>query len=92
MSLPRIFGTTVDTIPANVPYLTANPARCLEAVAAVAREGGNDLKVGIVWTGSAAILYNARRAVPIPFLAPLFDLPGIRLVLPATKRRHSCPG
>lgn len=78
LSLPRIFGTTVDTVPANVPYVTADPARCLEAIAAVAREGGSDLKVGIVWTGSAAIVYNARRAVPIPVLAPLFDIPGIR--------------
>lgn len=49
MSVPAVLGTTVETLPAQVPYLQAAPA-------AVARWrerlGDGGLKVGIAWSGN----------------------------------------
>ena len=48
MSLPRAFRTDADSIPANVPYLHADPVK---AAAWRARLPRNDrLKVGLVWS------------------------------------------
>src|SRR5262249_42850775 len=51
LSLPLAFGTSLDTIPATVPYLTVDPERAGEWRARIGREGG--LKVGLAWAGSA---------------------------------------
>jgi len=46
LDMPRIFGTTVDTIPANVPYIYADGARSSHWKE---RLSGAGFKVGIVW-------------------------------------------
>jgi hypothetical protein len=63
IELPRIFRTTVDTIPAGVPYLKAESRPGLRA-------NGRKFRVGLVWASS---LYNPSRCVPLAQLAPLFD-------------------
>jgi Tfp pilus assembly protein PilF len=75
-SLPRAFGTTIETIPGEVPYLSAAPE-------AIARWGdrlgdGPGLKVGLAWAGSAQHRNDARRSIMIDELEPLFGLAGIR--------------
>jgi hypothetical protein len=75
MSLPRVFGTTVATVPATVPYLSVDPG-----VAERWRQrlvGSRGLKVGLVWSGALRYLHNSRRAIAAERLAPLFDLDGI---------------
>jgi tetratricopeptide (TPR) repeat protein len=78
LSLPRLFGTTVATIPANVPYLAADPdlverwRRELEPV-----EG---FKIGITWGGSVAYRRDRMRSAPLARFAPLAELPGVQLV------------
>ena len=67
MSLPLVFETTVDTIPADVPYLTAPPAAITDA------EG---LKIGIVWGGSPTHINDHNRSCDVSLFAPLFDIPG----------------
>jgi tetratricopeptide (TPR) repeat protein len=79
MRLPRIFGTTLQTILAEIPYLHADPDR----VAAWRRRLDalpSGLKIGVVWTGDPAATMNARRSIPLTQLAPLSDLPGTVLV------------
>lgn len=70
MELPRIFGTTLHTIPNMVPYIQVNDA-------APERSGPLDndrlLRIGLVW---AASTYNPARSVPIECVSPLFDTPG----------------
>ncbi len=63
--LPRIFGTTVETIPADVPYLSV-PRSSTRAPSA-------RKKVGVVWSSSQ---WNPARSVPAQLLASaLRDLP-----------------
>jgi tetratricopeptide (TPR) repeat protein len=74
MSLPRVFDTRIETIPAAVPYL-ASPGD----IAAAWRErlsGGSDLKIGLVWSGNPANRLNPGRSISITALAPLLHIPG----------------
>src|SRR5581483_5062399 len=49
-SLPGVFGTEVDTIPAPTPYLSADPARVAHWSARIrSAVGDGPLKVGIAW-------------------------------------------
>ncbi len=72
LSLPRILGTTLETIPAAVPYLQAPPAAIALTVPPNTRA-----KVGIVWTGSPTHPYNYKRTCPLPEWEPLLRTPGV---------------
>jgi tetratricopeptide (TPR) repeat protein len=78
LSLPRLFNTALATIPADVPYLSADP----ELVGAWRRDlGGLDgFSVGIAWQGSTAHKEDRWRSVPLAQFAPLARLGGVRLV------------
>ena len=65
--LPRIFRTTLSTIPKTVPYL-----RLREEPAANCRLS-RSLRVGIAWAASD---FNHARSIPLELLAPLFDTSG----------------
>ncbi len=76
LSLPRIFRTTIDSIPAAVPYLAAEP----EKVAAWReRIGGEGRRIGVIWQGNPRYGQDHRRSVPLMHFAPLASLPGTRL-------------
>jgi tetratricopeptide (TPR) repeat protein len=76
MSLPLAFGTTIETIPAAIPYLAAAP----EAVARWRHRLGSapGMKVGLVWAGNPAHKNDRTRSLKLSRFAPLFDLPGVR--------------
>jgi tetratricopeptide (TPR) repeat protein len=76
VELAGLLGTTVATIPAEVPYLAADRARRAEVGAMLAPDA-NALKVGLAWSGSAANTLNRRRSIPLAALAPLLALPGV---------------
>jgi hypothetical protein len=70
MELPRIFRTTLETIPAEVPYLD------VPSVPRIAGwNGRRPLRVGIVWASSG---YNRARSIPIELMAQLFDTANTR--------------
>ncbi|MFB8793999.1 MAG: tetratricopeptide repeat protein [Microcoleus sp.] len=71
MSLPYILGTTLETIPANIPYL-APPAECKFALSSDAK-----LKVGIVWAGNPKRRKDAQRSCNLSDLMQFLDVPGI---------------
>lgn len=78
MSLPRAFGTTLQTIPAEVPYLSADPAGVARWDARLGPR--TRPRVGLVWSGGfrdeAALRWvNARRNIALERLAPLRDAP-----------------
>jgi Tfp pilus assembly protein PilF len=77
LSLPRAFHTDIDTIPAMVPYLQAEPA-----LAAQWREriGGAGFKVGIHWQGNHQSPADRGRSFPLRQFHPLSTIPGIRLI------------
>jgi tetratricopeptide (TPR) repeat protein len=77
MSLARIMGTRLETIPAAVPYLAVEPAD----VAAWRRRLGSDrdLKVGIVWSGNPKHKYDNHRSLTAAQLLPRLVTPGVKL-------------
>jgi tetratricopeptide (TPR) repeat protein len=76
MSLPLAFGTTLASIPASVPYLSAEPLR---AARWRQRLGEAGFKVGIVWQGSRNRI-DVGRSVPLEMFARLATIPGVRLI------------
>jgi hypothetical protein len=77
MSLPLAFGTSVETIPATVPYLTVEAAR-IERWRR--RLGTHGLKIGLCWQGNARNKDEFGRPFPLAALADLARLPGVRLI------------
>jgi tetratricopeptide (TPR) repeat protein len=74
LSLPRLFKTRLETIPADVPYLRA-PAEALQRwQARLATMTG--LRVGLVWAGNPEHTNDARRSLDVSVLAPLLRVPG----------------
>ncbi len=75
LSLPRLFKTRLEIIPAQVPYLRAPP----EAVQRLASriEPMRGLKIGVVWAGNADHVNDHRRSLDLKLLEPLFALPGV---------------
>ncbi|MGK7901915.1 MAG: tetratricopeptide repeat protein [Hormoscilla sp.] len=75
MSLPRILGTTVETIPAEVPYLHAEGTEALKCL--LRTEG--EVKVGIVWAVNAKSPTASKRSCPVSLFLELLEIPGISL-------------
>ncbi|HEX4793403.1 MAG TPA: tetratricopeptide repeat-containing glycosyltransferase family protein [Humisphaera sp.] len=69
MSLPRLMGTTQYTVPADMPYLRAEPALSAQWKARLANYPG--LKVGVVWAGSAHHTRDKTRSIRLEAFAPL---------------------
>jgi Flp pilus assembly protein TadD len=76
--LPGILGTTWESIPAPVPYLRADPDRVRLWRRELVDPPG--FRVGIVWRGHPKHPGDRRRSIPLECLAPLGELPGVRLV------------
>jgi tetratricopeptide (TPR) repeat protein len=90
MSLPWLFGTSLDTVPAATPYLAATPA----GIALWRpRLAGDGFKVGLAWAGNPGLLsamheaVDTRRSIPLGYLAPLLDVDGVRFVSLQKARR-----
>ena len=75
VSLPLAFGTTLETIPAAIPYLFADPSRAAVWCDRLAHVPGP--RVGLVWGGASrlgdadAVAADQRRSIPLAALAPL---------------------
>ena len=75
-SLPGLFHTRLDTIPASIPYLAAEPALVEKWKD---RLGAGGFKIGIAWRSSAAGTAIGKTFSPAQF-APLANIPGVRLI------------
>jgi tetratricopeptide (TPR) repeat protein len=76
MSLPHLFGTTADTVPAEVPYILPDPRK---SSAWAARMDGQGLKVGLVWAGRPEHQNDRNRSCRLETFLPLARIPGARL-------------
>src|SRR5262249_44424534 len=77
MSLPGIFGTVLDTIPAGGPYLRAAPERVEHWRRQLAATRG--VKIGIVWQGSPGYRWDRQRSLPLRTFEHLARVPGVHL-------------
>jgi Tfp pilus assembly protein PilF len=71
-SVPGLLHTVLDTIPASVPYLFADPARIAAWRERLdARLPGGVRRVGLAWTGRPTHPNDRRRSMPLARLAPI---------------------
>src|SRR5580658_181258 len=78
LSLPLAFGTEIGTIPAEVPYLHADPDRVACWQRRLAPHPGP--RFGLVWAGNPAQRDDRRRSIAPARFAPLAEVPGLTLV------------
>jgi hypothetical protein len=79
LSLPRAFGTRLQTVPAGAPYLAADPVQAAAWGERLAGIAGR--RVGLVWAGEPwGDARDARRSVRLATLAPLAQAPGVNFV------------
>ena len=85
MSLPLLFRTSLENIPAFIPYLAAEP----ELVGKWKdRVGDAGFKIGIVWQSSASGAAIGK-SIPLRQYAGLAKIPGVRLI---SLQRHDEAG
>lgn len=78
LSLPLMFGTTLNNLPATIPYLRAEPERVLRWAAQLPRA---TVRVGLAWKGSSTHKNDGNRSLPsLATLVPLWSVPGIAFV------------
>ena len=73
LSLPGIFQSKPDTIPATVPYLFADDNKVRQWKARLSENG---FKVGIVWAGT---ITDPERSLPLAWFTPISQIPGLHL-------------
>jgi tetratricopeptide (TPR) repeat protein len=74
MSLPRIFGTKLETIPQNIPYINAVDEKIKNWKPQINPDTFN---VGIVWSGNPRFPDNKNRSCPLEQFETILDIPGI---------------
>ncbi len=83
MSLPAVFGTTVETVPWTGAYL--GPVADQEGSGFLARsvaplQGCGRLRVGVNWAGNPRYKADAQRSMRLAALLPLLRLPGMQWI------------
>ncbi len=76
LSLPALFNTGIETIPADVPYLdlpVGVPDR--PAIDTVLAASSGRIRIGLCWAGNRKHPRDAKRSLPPQALAVLGDLP-----------------
>src|SRR5471030_1487237 len=71
MSLPMVFATRLDTVPAAVPYLASDPARVAQWRARLGAQ--TRPRVGVVWGGNPSHKNDVHRSVPLAQFARLLS-------------------
>ena len=79
LSLPFHRGTRADTVPAQLPYLQAEPALCAQWSRHL--PATRALRVGLVWKGNPQFENDSDRSLPhLRNLAPLWQVAGVQFI------------
>jgi tetratricopeptide (TPR) repeat protein len=77
LEMPLHYGTTLDNIPAAVPYLRAPQDKAAQWKGRLSQWDGQ-LKIGIAWSGFQRQVNNINRAVALSLWQPLLSVPGVQ--------------
>jgi tetratricopeptide (TPR) repeat protein len=77
-SLPLAFKTTLDSVPADIPYLRASEARIATWRPRLAALG--DKRIGLAWAGNRSHVNDRNRSIGLSRLGPLLSTPGVTFV------------
>jgi tetratricopeptide (TPR) repeat protein len=85
MSLPAIFGTTVETVPWPGAYLAADPELAAERLVRFPRLRFQDSpcaqhRVGLAWAGNPRYKADRQRSMELKTLLPLLRTPGVNWI------------
>jgi tetratricopeptide (TPR) repeat protein len=83
LSLPGIFHTTLDTIPAEVPYLHLGEGltrHWQEDLQRLESDRERPFRIGIAWQGSPTYVHDRKRSLPLASFGPLARLDRVELV------------
>lgn len=75
LELPAVLGHELHTLPAEVPYLRADPGLCEVWAARLDREDG--FKIGLAWHGNPKQKDGLIRSCNVLDMAPLWSVPGV---------------
>jgi hypothetical protein len=78
LSLPLAFGTELDTIPADVPYIAAPEERVVKWRDRLGPP--TSPRVGIAWAGSPTNRNDRNRSIALRHLLSILALPGVEIV------------
>lgn len=78
MSLPYYCRTRIDNIPAEIPFLAADPSRRARWNSLLPASG---IRIGLVWKGNPDFENDPDRSLPsLDVLLPLWSVPGVSFV------------
>jgi tetratricopeptide (TPR) repeat protein len=77
LSMPRASGTNIGDIPAEVPYLRAEPDRVQKWKDKI---GDSGFRIGICWQGDKSGIIDVGRSFPLAHFEGLSKFPGVRLI------------
>jgi tetratricopeptide (TPR) repeat protein len=75
MSLPRGFQTSLETVPAPIPYLRPEPGLVAKWAGRIGTMG---FRVGVAWQGNKLI--DLKKSIPLTCFAPLAAMKDVRLI------------
>jgi tetratricopeptide (TPR) repeat protein len=70
LSLPLVFNTTLESIPANIPYLTSDPL-FVEKWRDKLHADRSEYKTGLVWSGNPQHINEQKRSFSLSMFMPL---------------------
>lgn len=80
MSLPRLYGLTLDTLPPppKLTWFEEDRLRFKKILDAICRP--TELRVGIIWSGSVTFKNNHKRSVSLDRFIDFASIPNVRLI------------
>jgi tetratricopeptide (TPR) repeat protein len=72
-TLPLLFGTTLDTIPAKIPYVGVSPS-LVEKWKNKIQKDNSTLRIGLVWSGNPKNIILKNKSFPLETFMPLGEL------------------
>jgi hypothetical protein len=88
MSLPHVFKTTLDTIPATIPYVDVAALRRRKENPSLLLPESDYPRIGIVWADSAGQRGDRHRCCPLREFLPVLRIPEVTFYSLQRGQRH----